>query len=62
MKQIFISKLHMVSSIVISTIERWYKCEGVDNGVALGDTRPVPSCFIDNTDNSYDDVLSLHEI
>jgi len=28
----------------------YFKCENVANGVAIGDTWPVPSCFADNTD------------
>ena len=30
--------------------EKYLRCEGVENGLALGDTYPVPPCFQDGTD------------
>ena len=27
----------------------YYKCSGVDTGIALGDTHPVPDCLKDKT-------------
>eukprot|EP01052_Picozoa_sp_SAG31_P043274 SAG31_NODE_7156_length_1771_cov_7.286483_2_plen_96_part_00 len=30
----------------------YYVCEGVQNGVATGDTYPVPPCFEDRTDRA----------
>jgi polygalacturonase len=35
----------------------YYKCEGVVNGVAIGDTNPVPECFEDQTTKSQ--ILQL---
>ena len=32
--------------------EKYLRCEGVENGLALGDTYPVPPCFQDGTDFS----------
>lgn len=32
--------------------EEYYHCGGVDAGVALGSTWPVPPCFEDKTDNT----------
>ena len=31
------------------TLASYYKCEGVQSGVAMGDTYPVPPCFQDQT-------------
>ena len=31
------------------TLASYYKCEGVQSGVAMGDTYPVPPCFEDRT-------------
>ena len=30
--------------------DRYLRCEGVENGLALGDTYPIPPCFQDKTD------------
>ena len=30
--------------------KKYLRCEGVENGLALGDTYPVPPCFQDGTD------------
>jgi len=35
------------------TQEMYHTCKGVETGVALGDTYPVPSCFQDKTDGTY---------
>lgn len=35
-------------------VDRYFTCEGVVNGTAVGDTWPVPSCFVDETDKSTD--------
>ena len=32
------------------TVASYYTCEGVEGGVATGDTDPVPPCFEDRTD------------
>ena len=40
-------------------LERYYKCEGVENGLALGDTYPVPPCFLDNTDKQILAILNI---
>ena len=31
-------------------VGRYHTCEGVQNGIALGDTFPVPPCFQDRTE------------
>ena len=31
------------------TFASYYKCEGVQDAVAMGDTYPVPPCFQDQT-------------
>ena len=30
--------------------DKYLRCEGVENGLAIGDTYPVPPCFKDETD------------
>ena len=30
--------------------DRYLRCEGVESGLALGDTYPIPPCFQDKTD------------
>ena len=30
-------------------VEKYHSCEGVEGGIALGDTYPVPECFEDQT-------------
>ena len=32
--------------------DRYLRCEGVEDGLALGDTYPVPPCFHDETDKT----------
>jgi len=36
-----------------SDVERYHTCKGVETGVAIGDTHPVPPCFKDLTDKSF---------
>jgi hypothetical protein len=43
---------------------RYYKCEGVTNGIAIGNTWPVPICFVNKTEwfswaQFYDHVSSV---
>jgi len=35
-----------------SDFERYHTCKGVESGIAIGDTYPVPPCFTDLTDKS----------
>jgi len=35
-----------------SDVEKYHSCEGVEGGIALGDTHPVPECFEDQTDKA----------
>jgi len=36
-----------------SDLEKYHTCKGVESGVAIGDTHPVPPCFTDLTDKSF---------
>lgn len=39
-------------SLRLYQVDTYFVCEGVSNGVALGDTYPVPSCLADQTINT----------
>ena len=40
-------------------VSRYHTCTGVETGIALGDTFPVPPCFEDRTDTWGWEQLNL---
>jgi len=47
-------------SIQTGSQDSYYVCKGVTNGIALGSTWPVPSCFEDQTTDGGNDCRNVH--
>ena len=52
MKNIIFDGVRVIGAWNEPDHKKYLRCEGVENGLALGDTYPVPPCFQDGTDFS----------